>query len=72
MSDPLIRACNQYVVLEPGENEKILSAIRERDHQDKNRILAPLKAAEDSKTIDTGNMNIDEVIIHLLKDVDRK
>ncbi len=24
MSDPLIRACDHYVVLEPGKNEKIL------------------------------------------------
>ena len=71
-----IRAERRYLQLQ-GQNvdldfKKILSAIRERDHQDKNRILAPLKAAEDSKTIDTGNMNIDEVMINLLKDLDRK
>ena len=75
-ASPEIRAERRYLQLQ-GQNvdldfKKILSAIRERDHQDKNRILAPLKAAEDSKTIDTGNMNIDEVMIHLLKDVDRK
>ena len=73
---PEIRAERRYLQLQ-GHNvdldfEKILSAIRERDHQDKNRILAPLKAAEDAITIDTGNMNIDEVMKHLLKDVDRK
>ena len=75
-ASPEIRAERRYLQLQ-GHNvdldfEKILSAIRERDHQDKNRTLAPLKAAEDSITIDTGNMNIDEVMIHLLKDVDRK
>ena len=26
MSDPLIRACDEYVVLEPGKAEKILSS----------------------------------------------
>ena len=26
MSDPIIRACDHYVVLEPGQTEKILSA----------------------------------------------
>ena len=52
--------------------QEILSAIVERDYQDKNRSLAPLKAAEDAITIDTGNMNIDEVMKHLLKDVDSK
>ena len=75
-ASPEIRAERRYLQLQGHKVDldfkKILSAIRERDHQDKNRILAPLKAAEDSKTIDTGNMNIDEVMIHLLKDVDRK
>ena len=75
-ASPEIRADRRYLQLQ-GQNvdldfKKILSAIRERDHQDKNRILAPLKAAEDAITIDTGNMNIDEVMKHLLKDVDRK
>ena len=75
-ASPEIRAERRYLQLQ-GHNvdldfEKILSAIRERDHQDKNRILAPLKAAEDAITIDTGNMKIDEVMKHLLKDVDSK
>ena len=75
-ASPEIRAERRYLQLQ-GHNvdldfEKILSAIRERDHQDKNRILAPLKAAEDAITIDTGNMNVDEVMKRLLKDVDRK
>ena len=75
-ASPEIRAERRYLQLQ-GHNvdldfEKILSAIRERDHQDKNRILAPLKVAEDAITIDTGNMNIDEVMKHLLKDIDRK
>ena len=74
-ASPEIRAERRYLQLQ-GQNvgldfKKILSAIRERDHQDKNRILAPLKAAEDAITIDTGNMNIDEVMKHLLKYVDR-
>ena len=74
-ASPEIRAERRYMQLQRHnldlDFEKILSAIRERDHQDKNRILAPLKAAEDAITIDTGNMNIDEVMKHLLKDVDR-
>ena len=75
-ASPEIRAERRYLQLQRQnvdlDFKKILSAIRERDHQDKNRILAPLKAAEDAITIDTGNMNIDEVMKHLLKDVDRK
>ena len=75
-ASPEIRAERRYLQLQRQnvdlDFKKILSAIRERDHQDKNRTLAPLKAAEDSITIDTGNMNIDEVMKHLLKDVDSK
>jgi len=75
-ASPEIRAERRYLQLQVQnidlDFKKILSAIRERDHQDKNRILAPLKAAEDAITIDTGNMNIDEVMKHLLKDIDRK
>ncbi len=74
-ASPEIRAERRYLQLREQnvdvDFKKILSAIRERDHQDKNRILAPLKAAEDAITIDTVNMNIDEVMKHLLKDVDR-
>ena len=50
--------------------QEILSALVERDHQDKNRSIAPLRAAEDAIIIDTGNMNIDEVMQHLLESVD--
>ena len=75
-ASPEIRAERRYLQLQRQnvdlDFKKILFAICERDHQDKNRILAPLKAAEDAITIDTGNMNIDEVMKHLLKDVDRK
>ena len=75
-ASPEIRADRRFLQLQRKnvdlDFKKILSAIHERDHQDKNRILAPLKAAEDAITIDTGNMNIDEVMKHLLKDVDSK
>ena len=75
-ASPEIRAKRRYLQLQRQnvdlDFKKILFAICERDHQDKNRILAPLKAAEDAITIDTGNMKIDEVMKHLLKDVDSK
>ena len=78
-ASPEIRADRRFLQLQRQnvdnvdlDFKKILSAMRERDHQDKNRILAPLKAAEDAITIDTGNMNIDEVMKNLLKYVDRK
>ncbi|WP_319557555.1 (d)CMP kinase [Thiomicrorhabdus sp.] len=41
--------------------EKITQDIRERDERDANRKTAPLVAAEDAITIDTSNMNIEQV-----------
>ncbi len=69
-ASPEIRAERRYLQLREqdvdADFQEILSALVERDHQDKNRSIAPLRAAEDAIIIDTGNMNIDEVMQHLL------
>ena len=74
-ASPEIRAERRYLQLREqhvdANFQEILSALVERDHQDKNRNIAPLRAAEDAIIIDTGNMNIDEVMQHLLESVDR-
>ena len=73
-ASPEIRAERRYLELR-GQDvdvdfQEILSALVERDHQDKSRSIAPLRAAEDAIIIDTGNMSIDEVMQHLLENVD--
>ena len=74
-ASPEIRAERRHLQLRKQDVDSdfqvILSSILKRDHQDKNRSLAPLKAAEDAKIIDTGNMNIHEVMKHLLESIDR-
>ena len=74
-ASPEIRAERRYLQLREqdvdADFQKILSALVERDHQDKSRSIAPLRAAEDAIIIDTGNMSIDEVMHHLLENVDR-
>ncbi len=42
--------------------EQVLSDIQRRDHQDSTRAIAPLKAAKDAVTVDTSNMDIDDVV----------
>ena len=73
-ASPEIRAERRYLQLrEQNVNtnfQEILSALLERDHQDKSRSLAPLRAAEDAIIVDTGNMNIDEVMRQFLESVD--
>ena len=74
-ASPEIRAERRYLQLQKQNDDadfnEILSAIVERDHQDKNRSLAPLSAAKDAIILDTGNLSIGEVMQHLLEGVDR-
>ena len=39
----------------------VLDDMRERDHRDRNRSIAPLRAADGAKTIDTSSMDEDQV-----------
>lgn len=61
-----IRAKRRYEQLaakgEIPDISKIESDIEQRDYQDMNREIAPLKKAEDAVYLDTSNMSIDEVI----------
>ena len=40
---------------------KVLDDMRQRDHRDRNRSIAPLRAAVGAKTIDTSSMDADQV-----------
>lgn len=46
----------------PVDYEVTLEEIRERDHRDSSRDVAPMKAAEDAVVIDSSKMSIDEVV----------
>ncbi len=39
-----------------------MTDIKERDHRDMTREVAPLKQAEDAILVDSSNMTIDEVV----------
>jgi cytidylate kinase len=52
--------------------EEILKDINERDHQDRNRAIAPLKQAQDALLVDTSDMNIDEVVHLILSKIQEK
>lgn len=45
---------------------EICANIRERDHQDRNRAIAPLKPAPDAIIIDTSQMSLDQVLQAIL------
>ena len=73
-ADPAIRAKRRYDQLtEKGQQvdyEEIFAALKQRDHQDRNREVAPLKAADDAIIVDTGNLSIEDVLVELIKVID--
>jgi len=52
--------------------EEIEEQIRERDHRDMTRPIAPLKQADDAVLVDTSDMTIDEVVDKILSIIDEK
>ena len=44
----------------------MLQEIRQRDEQDMNREIAPLKAAPDAVLLDTSELSFDEVVDRLV------
>ena len=47
----------------------IIEAIRQRDHEDRNRKISPLVMAEDALEVDTTGLSIEEVTNHVLKNI---
>ena len=52
--------------------EKVLAEIKQRDHQDSTREIAPLKQAKDALLVDTSDMDIDAVIAEIRRIVTEK
>lgn len=65
-----IRANRRYAELqEKGDNtpyEQVLTQMVERDHRDSNRAVAPLRPAQDAVTINSDDLDIDQVVEKLL------
>jgi cytidylate kinase len=65
-ADAEVRAERRYAELAASgattNREEVLRELKERDHRDSARELAPLRRAEDAKVIDTSKMSIDRVV----------
>ncbi|AJI55583.1 cytidylate kinase [Francisella philomiragia] len=68
-----VRAQRRYdELLTKGENpnfDKIKNDIEQRDFQDRNRKVAPLKPADDAILVDTSNLSIEEVFQKVLNHI---
>ena len=56
----------------PADLETIKKDIEQRDYQDMNRKISPLKKADDAIVLDTSNLDIEEVVNEVLKLVKQK
>ena len=70
-ADLEIRASRRHKqLLESGINsdlESITNMLKDRDNSDKDRIISPLKAADDAIIIDSSNLKIDTVLDKILE-----
>lgn len=73
---PEARARRRALELEqrgqPVDFEKILHDIKERDRQDENRPIAPLRRGEDAALLDTTHLNLEQSLAGLLALVKEK
>ncbi len=46
--------------------EQVLADIKERDHRDTTRVVAPLKQADDAVALDTTGLGIDEIVAQIV------
>ena len=67
------RRYNDYILVgNTSESyEKILADIKERDYNDSNRAIAPLKPAEDSIVIDTSNDTLEVSVQRIIDTVNK-
>ena len=64
------RRCRELLARgQSADVQAIAEQIRERDALDRNRSVAPLRAAEDAKIIDTSHLTVDEVLAVMLSAV---
>ena len=75
-ASPAVRAQRRYDELKqrgtPQPYEEVLREMQERDLRDTTRAAAPLKPASDAVTVDTSELNFDEVITELSRLVEGK
>jgi cytidylate kinase len=70
---PEVRGKRRYDELiakgKEADLELITAQIKERDHQDRNRAIAPLKPADDAMIVDTSDLDIAGVLDIIVKAV---
>jgi cytidylate kinase len=71
IADPEERAGRRYREMKPSMPdltlESVISQVKQRDYEDENRDISPLKPAADAIEVDTTHLNIDEVVEKIMQ-----
>lgn len=52
--------------------EDLIEELKERDHRDRDRAVAPLKPAEDAVIVETDHLTIEQVVEQIMTEIKRK
>lgn len=73
-ASPEERGKRRYLELQGKQQnvdlDSIIEQIRQRDHEDRNRKISPLKPAADAICLDTTKLSLEEVINHIMRQVE--
>lgn len=71
-ADPEERGKRRYLELKAKNQDvdlaHIIEQVKQRDHEDRNRVIAPLRPAPDAIKVDTTHLNIDEVVEKVVRE----
>ena len=68
-----VRARRRFLQLrdmgKPADLDDLKARIAERDHQDRSRAIAPLRAADDARIVDTSDLTVEQVFSKIIKEI---
>jgi len=71
VADPVERARRRYDEMKAAQPdldlEQVVRQVKQRDYEDENRAVSPLKPAEDSILLDTTQLKIEEVVERMMR-----
>ena len=71
VADPVERARRRYDEMKATQPdldlEQVIGQVKQRDYEDENRAVSPLKPAEDSIILDTTQLQIEEVVERMMR-----
>ena len=50
--------------------EEVIEQVKQRDHEDRNRAVSPLKQAEDAVAVNTTGKTVDEVVREMMRHIE--